>query len=170
MKLIDRVVVEINDADVEDCTNEYVASVLRSIADEIENCKKGGHYSPDEGCEVLWEHEAPCYGGFKIVSDKSLISQYYYHSEPKTEKYVIIAHNYDRENSDAYPVGGLYATEEEAKQYLRDHIEEIKNDHWTADRVDGEDHYSEEFTCTGWEAMDADDGASLEINIHCLTE
>lgn len=83
LQLIDRVVVEIKDADVEDCTNEYVASVLRSVANEIENGMKGNNYVPDTGCEVLWEHECQQYGGFKILSNKSLISQYYYGSEPK---------------------------------------------------------------------------------------
>ena len=82
------------------------------------------------------------------------------------KKYIIIAHNYDRDNSDAYPVDGrLFASEEEAKSYLREHINDIKSDHWTADRVDGENDYSEEFTFTGWEAHDSDDGSSLELTI-----
>ena len=105
------------------------------------------------------------------MSDKSLICQYYYGSEPKPDKYIIIAHNYDRDNSDAYPVDGrLFATEEAAKNYLRDHIDDIKSNHWTADRVDGENDYSEEFTFTGWEAHDSDDGSSLELTISQVKE
>lgn len=82
LQLIDRVVVEIKDAYVDDCTNEYVASVLRGIADQIVNGRKGGRYSPDEGFEALWEHECPSYGGFRM-GDKSLIAMHYYGSEPK---------------------------------------------------------------------------------------
>lgn len=77
LQLIDRVVVEIMDAEVYDCTNEYVASVLRSIADQIVDGRKGGCYSPDERFEALWEHECPNYGGFRM-GNRSLIRDAYY--------------------------------------------------------------------------------------------
>lgn len=174
-RLIDRVVVEIKSEDGAECMASCIANHLRIVAEQIESGMKGDNYvleRPSNGqkMEVLWERECPNYGGFRILSDKSLICQYYYKSDPKPNKYIIIAHNYDRENSDAYPVDGrLFASEEEAKAYLREHINDIKSDHWTADRVDGENDYSEEFTFTGWEAHDSDDGASLELTI-CQVE
>ena len=57
------------------------------IAAKIKEGYRGGAFKwgdePDcpANTEVLWEHECPEYGGFKIVGNKSLISQYYYHSE-----------------------------------------------------------------------------------------
>lgn len=168
LQLIDRVVVEIK-SEGEPCPTE-IANQLRLIALEIEEGYSGRNRSYQNGCECLWQHETPEYGGFRM-GNKSLICMHYYGSEQKDAKYIIIAHNYDRENSDAYPVDGrLFATEEEAKTYLREHINDIKSNHWTADRVDGEDDYSEEFTCTGWEAHDSDDGASLELTISQVKE
>lgn len=171
LQLIDRVVVEIRG---EEGTSErlslvHIANELRKVAEQIENGMKGDEWVEEdirthEHREVLFEHECTEFG-FRI-GNKSLICQYYYKSEPKPKKYIIIAHNYDRENSSAYPVGGIFATEESAKEYLRTHIDEIKSNHWTATRVDGKDHYSEEFTCTGWIAEDMCDGSSLEVEIH----
>lgn len=169
LKLIDRVVVEIRGEEGEKCSPFDIAQELRKIADRIDDCIKGDNElrtNPNNGqhTELLWERECTAYG-FRM-GNKSLIGMHYYGSEKKPDKYIIIAHNYDRENSDAYPVGKrIFATEEEAKAYLREHINNIKSDHWTADRVDGEDDYSEEFTCTGWEAHDSSDGASLELTI-----
>lgn len=175
LKLIDRVVVEIKSEDTQKVSNEWIARQLEMVAQRIRDCYKGGTSDWEgndipENTELLWERECPDYGGFRM-GNKSLICQYYYKSEPKPDKYIIIAHNYDRDNSDAYPVDNrLFATEEAAKTYLREHIDDIKSNHWTADRVDGEDNYSEEFTFTGWEAHDSYDGASLELTISQVKE
>lgn len=173
LQLIDRVVVEIRGEEGEKCSPFDIAQELRKIADRIDDCIKGDNElrtNPNNGhhTELLWERECTAYG-FRM-GDKSLIGMHYYGSEKKPKKYILIAHNYDRENSSAYPVGGIFATEESAKEYLRTHIDEIKSNHWTATRVDGEDHYSEEFTCTGWIAEDMYDGASLELEIHAMED
>lgn len=91
LKLTDRIVVEIkSDGEHEQKTNpEYIAEQLFMIASAIKDGIKGDcendEYTGDDGqqhtTEVLWEYECPEYGGFKIVSNKSLISQYYYQSE-----------------------------------------------------------------------------------------
>ena len=85
LKLIDRVVVEIRDAVCDDCPNVYVADKLREVANLIESGVKGGDISKpgDFDQDVLWEHEMRRYGGYRILSDKSLIGQFYYGSEPK---------------------------------------------------------------------------------------
>ena len=83
LKLIDRVVVEIRKDSLEELSAFELSMLLRSIADAIELGRKSNCSIHKNGVEVLWEHECPRYGGFKIVSDKSLISQYYYGSEPK---------------------------------------------------------------------------------------
>lgn len=173
LKLIDRVVVEIKSEEDSQSRNTQMAALLQDVSEQILNGMKGNeslHTSPTGiHTEVLWERECTDFG-FRM-GDKSLISMHYYGSEPKPKKYIIIAHNYDRDNSDAYPVDNrLFATEEAAKTYLREHIDDIKSNHWTADRVDGENGYSEEFTFTGWEAHDSDDGASLELTITEVTE
>ena len=168
--------VEINAEEGAECMASCVATHLRIVADQIENGIKGDNYlleRPSNGqkTEVLWEHESKNYGGFRILSDKPLIRQFIYGSEPKPEKYVIIVHNYDQDNSGSYPMDNkLFASIEEAYHHLRDNIQRLKNNHWTANRVDGEDHYSEEFTVTGWEAEDSFDGESLEATIYYLNE
>lgn len=176
LQLIDRVVVEIRG---EEGTSErlslvHIANELRKVAEQIENGMKGDEWVEEdmrthEHREVLFEHECTEFG-FRM-GDKSLIGMHYYGSEPKPEKYVIIVHNYDQDNSGSYPMDDkLFASREEAEQHLRDNIQRLKDNHWTANRVDGEDHYSEEFTVTGWEAEDSFDGESLEATIYCLTE
>ena len=168
LQLIDRVVVEVRGEHGLNSNAEFIAEQLRDIAREIEEQgMKGSEIlgkKENIAYEILWERECTAYG-FRM-GDKSLIGMHYYGSEKKPKKYILIAHNFDRENSSAYPVGGIFATEESAKEYLRTHIDEIKSNHWTATRVDGKDHYSEEFTCTGWTAEDMYDGASLELEIH----
>lgn len=77
LRLIERVVLEIKDAEVEEATPNYVAGVLRRVADMIEAGKKGDAYMPDLGVEVLWEHESKMYGGFPM-GNRSLISDAYY--------------------------------------------------------------------------------------------
>ena len=79
-KLTDRIVVEIKGEQAGTYPPHFVAEQLRAIADAIETGTKGNNYT-DCSHEILWEYECPEYGGFKIVSNKSLISQYYYHSE-----------------------------------------------------------------------------------------
>lgn len=83
------------------------------------------------------------------------------------KKYIIIVSVYDQENTQAYPLGGVFASHEDAEKYIADHWQEVKNDHWAKDCVNGEDYYREEFTIGGsWYAQDASDGASIEIIIH----
>lgn len=87
LQLIDRVVVEIKSEEGAECMASCIANHLRIVAEQIENGMKGDNYvleRPSNGqkMEVLWEHECPNYGGFRILSDKSLICQYYYKSEP----------------------------------------------------------------------------------------
>jgi hypothetical protein len=82
------------------------------------------------------------------------------------KKYIIIVSVYDQENTQAYPLGGIFDYHAAAEKYIADHWREVKNDHWAKDRVDGEDRYSEELTDTGWHAEDWSDGASIEITIH----
>lgn len=173
LQLIDRVVVEIKSEEDSQSRNTQMAALLQDVSEQILNGMKGNeslHTSPTGiHTEVLWERECTDFG-FRM-GDKSLISMHYYNSEPKPDKYVLIAHNYDRENSSAYPVDNkLFATEEEARQYLRDNIESIKSNHWTYNRVDGEDGYYEEFTSTGWEAKDMNDGSCLEVEVSQLKE
>ena len=87
------------------------------------------------------------------------------------KKYIIIVSVYDEENTVAYPLGGIFATREDARKYIADHWQEVKNDHWAKDCVDGEDYYREGFAAGGrWYAQDASDGASIEIDIHQLEE
>lgn len=137
LQLIDRVVVEIRgeEGSSERLSLVAIANRLRMVAEQIENGMKGDEWIEEnpqshEYKEVLFEHECAEFG-FRM-GDKSLISMHYYGSEKKPKKYIIIAHNYDRENSSAYPVGGMFASRESAEAYLRDHIEEIKSNHWTA--------------------------------------
>lgn len=82
-KLLDRVVVEFKGPQGHTLANEFIANKLREIADAIEDGRSGDDFTEDIGAEfeILWEHESVSYGGFRMVSDKPLICQYYYHSE-----------------------------------------------------------------------------------------
>ena len=86
------------------------------------------------------------------------------------KKYIIIVHVYDEENSQAYPLGGLFGSSISADKYLHDHIEEVKNNHWTKGRSEDEDGYDEEFTAIGWTAQDIYSGQSIEIEIHYMED
>jgi hypothetical protein len=78
---------------------------------------------------------------------------------------------YDQENTQAYPLGGIFDYHATAEKYIADHWREVKNDHWAKDCVNGEDFYKEEFTIGGgWCAQDMSCGESIEINIHTLEE
>ena len=84
LELKDRIVVEFlapkNEVEL---TPDFVAGQLRAVADAIQAGRSGDNYIPWQDNEVLWEHESARYGEFRIVSDKPLISQYYYGSESK---------------------------------------------------------------------------------------
>lgn len=89
LKLIDRVVVEIKSKEGSECMASCLAEQLRIVAELVENGMKGYNYvleGPSKGkkMEVLWEHECPNYGGFRM-GDKSLICMHYYGSEKKDE-------------------------------------------------------------------------------------
>ena len=93
LKLIDRVVVEIKSEDTQKVSNEWIARQLEMVAQRIRDCYKGGTSDWEgndipENTELLWEHECPEYGGFRM-GDKSLISMHYYGSEKKDEFPVI---------------------------------------------------------------------------------
>jgi hypothetical protein len=79
LRLTDRIVVEIKGKKA-GFDGEFIAQMLEKVANNIREGLSGTEITTDR-CEVLWQHECPEYGGFKIVGDKSLISQYYYHSE-----------------------------------------------------------------------------------------
>jgi len=89
LKLIDRVVVEIKSEDTQKVSNEWIARQLEMVAQRIRDCYKGGTSDWEgndipENTELLWEHECPDYGGFRM-GDKSLIGMHYYGSERKDE-------------------------------------------------------------------------------------
>jgi hypothetical protein len=85
-------------------------------------------------------------------------------------KYIIIVHVYDEENSQAYPLGGVFNTEKAARDYMHEHIEEVKSNHWTKDRVDGKDYYEESWIPTVFYARDMYSGQSLEVELHSMQE
>lgn len=87
------------------------------------------------------------------------------------KKYIIIVSVYDQENTQAYPLGGVFDLHEQAEEYIREHVNEVKSNHWTRDCVDGKDFYKEEFSISGsFHAQDTSDGASLDIVIHEVPE
>lgn len=77
-KLTDRIVVEFNGS--KPASEIEIAEALKYIAQKIYDGYSGSIEHTDH--EVLWQFECEQYGGFRIVSDKSLIRQYYYHKEP----------------------------------------------------------------------------------------
>lgn len=83
LKLIDRVVVEIK-SEGEPCPTD-IANQLRLIALEIEEGCSGRSRSYKNGCECLWQHETPEYGGFRM-GNRSLICDAYYGAK---EYYVV---------------------------------------------------------------------------------
>lgn len=85
-------------------------------------------------------------------------------------KYIIIVHVYDEENSQAYPLGGVFNTEKAARDYMHKHIEEVKSNHWTKDVLDGEPYYEESWSITGFYACDTYSGQSLEVELHSMQE
>lgn len=86
-RLQDRIVLEI--CSEKEVSFDFLADTLYQVADRIKDGCKGDNYTDEDiadpndsqEVEVLWEHECPRYGCYKIVGDKSLIRQYYYHSE-----------------------------------------------------------------------------------------
>lgn len=82
------------------------------------------------------------------------------------KKYIIIVSVYDQENTQAYPLGGVFDTQKSAERYIAEHWQDIKKDHWTKDCVNGEDFYKEEFSIGGsFHAEDMSVGSSLDITI-----
>lgn len=95
LQLKDRVVVEFLASENEErFTPDFIAGQLRAIADAIQAGRSGDEYRPWEDNEVIWEHESVGYGGFRLLSDKSLISQFIYHSEPRP--LIISRETYDK--------------------------------------------------------------------------
>lgn len=87
------------------------------------------------------------------------------------KRFIIIVSVYDQENTQAYPLGGVFDSEREATKYLNEHLEDVKDNHWTKGRIRGEGQYHEEQSMIGnFIAQDLYNGASLEINIHTLEE
>lgn len=83
------------------------------------------------------------------------------------KKYIIIVSVYDEENTQAYPLGGVFDNHQKAEEYIREHVNEVKSNHWTRDCVDGKDFYKEEFSIGGsFHAEDTSCGESLDIDIH----
>lgn len=82
------------------------------------------------------------------------------------KKYIIIVHVYDEENSQAYPLGGLFCSRISAYEYLMTHVDEVKNNHWAKGRTNEEDNYDEGATPIGWTAQDLYSGQCLEVEIH----
>lgn len=84
LHLTDRIVVEIKGKNA-GFDGEFIAQMLEKVANKIREGLSGTEMVGAANCkdyyELYWQHECPEYGGFKIVSNKSLISQYYYHSE-----------------------------------------------------------------------------------------
>lgn len=85
-------------------------------------------------------------------------------------KYIIIVHVYDVENSQAYPLGGLFGSQISAYNYLMTHVDEVKNNHWTKGRTNEEEGYDEGATPIGWNAQDMYSGQSIEIEIHAMKD
>lgn len=87
-------------------------------------------------------------------------------------KFIIIVHVYDQENSQAYPLGGVFQSHKAAEDYITEHYQEVKKDHWTSCYEEGvTEGYKEGFTAFGgWVANDYMDGASLEIAIYEVEE
>lgn len=82
------------------------------------------------------------------------------------DKYIIVVSVYDSENTQAYPLGGIFNTREDAVDYIKVHLKEIKKDHWTKGCVNGADYYREEFSIDGsFHAEDTSCGESLDITI-----
>lgn len=82
------------------------------------------------------------------------------------KKFIIIVSVYDEENTQAYPLGGIFDTHKQAEQFIKEHLNEVKSSHWTKDCVDGEDFYEEKFSFGSFHAEDTSCGESLDIDIH----
>lgn len=84
-------------------------------------------------------------------------------------KFIIIVSVYDQENTQAYPLGGVFDSHMQADLYLSAHVNEVKEDHWTKGCVDGYDDYEEEFSLGGaFHARDLSNGSALDIEIYAV--
>lgn len=86
-------------------------------------------------------------------------------------KRIIIVSVYDGENTQAYPLGGVFETHEQAEQYIKNHVTEVKSNHWCSECVNGKDYYKENYSFGGsFHAQDSSDGASLDIEIYSIPD
>lgn len=85
------------------------------------------------------------------------------------KRFIIIVSVYDQENTQAYPLGGVFESEYDACKYLNANLDEVKDDHWTKNRMLDDGAYHEERSMNGsFYAKDLSDGRFLEIVIHEL--
>ena len=123
LKLIDRVVVEIKSEDTQKVSNEWIARQLEMVAQRIRDGYKGGTSDWEgndvpENTELLWEHECPNYGGFRM-GDKSLISMHYYGSEPKPHVVSDKLRNEIREYLDSFGDDEQLSVEDMSELFFR---------------------------------------------------
>lgn len=102
LKLQDRIVIEICGNGDGEYYPEFIEKLLSQIAFRIKDGDKGGSLFWDSECspantEVLWEHECPNYGGFRMGS-RSLIRDAYYGAKETFE--VCCVEREDLENRD----------------------------------------------------------------------
>lgn len=82
LKLTDRIVLEFISPEGKEMSPFGIARELKSIAYKIEFlAHRGGQDRIDNDIEMLWEHECPSNGGFKILTDESLIHDFYYSND-----------------------------------------------------------------------------------------
>ena len=84
-KLIGRVVVEIRCQENIELDNAQLCNIVQFIGHKINLGHKGESFMDElphmPEFEVLYEHECPSNGGFKILTDESLIHDFYYSNE-----------------------------------------------------------------------------------------
>lgn len=83
------------------------------------------------------------------------------------KRFIIIVSVYDEENTQAYPLGGVFETHNAAKEFIEKRVEFVLSEHWTKGRLIGEEGYKRGFGILGnFHAEDTFSGQSLEITIH----
>ena len=85
--LKDRIVIEIRCQEDIELDNAQLCNIVQFVGHKINLGHKGDAFMDElpnmPKFEVLYEHESKEYGGFRILSDKSLVGQFIYGSEPK---------------------------------------------------------------------------------------
>lgn len=82
------------------------------------------------------------------------------------KKYIIIVEVYDQENTDTYPLGGVFDTQKDAVDYMNAHLKEVKSQHWTNFKDIEMNGYEEKYvTDSYFLAKDVYDGQSLEVSV-----